>query len=185
MEGAVDYGKDLAMSTGPTRWIWSSENCVLRPMKRDLDRCRKHLVDGEVYHLEPIDEVQAGIDKAYHITMREAWKNLPEELSLKFPSSDDFRKHCLCACGFATTRRVGPFASVKAARDAIGAFSASAAQIELDGAFVVVTTPMSQAMRGDMTREERWRSYRETQDLAAALVGVTPKQLEDNAERAA
>ena len=163
-------------------WFWDGE--AMRPARRFVDKARELYVIDDRYVFEAVEEAQSDRDKAYHAFIREAWTQLPEDLGSQFPSPTDFRRHLLIACGFATTKRL-MFASVVAAQDAIGILGSLAAEVEVKGAVVIVKTPMSQKLRGGMPKEERMRSYQETQDLAASLVGVTPEDLRRNTARAA
>ena len=163
-------------------WFWDGD--AMRPARRFVAKARETFKLDERYVLEAVEEEQSARDMAYHAYIREAWAQLPEQLSAQFPSPTDFRRHLLIACGFATTRRL-QFASVQAAQEAIGVLGSLAAEIEVRGAVVTVKTPMSQKLRGGMPKAERLRSYQETQDLAAALIGARPDQVEQNAREAA
>lgn len=168
--------------SAPALWQWDGE--ALHPLPRFQAQCDRELVVGARYLMEPIDEVQSARDRAYFAAIREAWSNLPEGLAEQFPSPNDFRRHLLVACGFCTTKRLR-FASAQAAMEALPVFAGLAALVEVQGAVVVVKTPMSQKLRGGMEKADRLRSYQETQDLAAAMIGVSAEDVERNVEQAA
>ena len=161
---------------------WDGE--VARPLRRFEAQAARELVIGEVYLFEPVEEAQSARDRAYHAAIREAWTNLPEHIAEEFPNPTDFRKYLLVKAGFCTTTRL-PFASARAAIDALPLLRYDGAVVQVAGAVVTVRRPMSQKLRGGMSKEERHRSYQETQDLAASMIGVSQNDLASNAARAA
>lgn len=159
---------------------WDGE--AFRPARRFENYCDSQFVVGERYSIEVIDQVQAGRDKAYHASLREAWKNLPDQFDGQFPHPDDFRAYCLIKCGFCTISRIA-CASPKAASEALPTIQPEGFCItHVEGAVITVIKPLSQKMRGGMSKEDRLRSYTETLNFAAGLVGVKSEELETNAE---
>lgn len=153
-----------------------------RPARRFQNYCDSQFVVGERYVIEVIDEAQSGRDRAYHASLREAWKNLPEEFDGQFPHPDDFRAYCLIKCGFCTIARIA-CASPKAASEALPTIRPEGFCItHVEGAIITVIKPLSQKMRVGMTKEDRLKSYADTLTYAAELVGVKPEDLAKNSE---
>lgn len=64
-------------------------------------RCEENFVAQEVYRIEFRDERSAVSHRHYFACIHEAWRNLPEALANRFPSSEDLRGHALIKAGYA------------------------------------------------------------------------------------
>jgi hypothetical protein len=68
--------------------------------------CDKDLVIGEVLTWEHVKERSLKSHSHYFAAVHDAWLNLPESISVEFPSSESLRKYCLIKAGYCTIKKV-------------------------------------------------------------------------------
>jgi hypothetical protein len=161
--------------------IWTGASFV--PEARDMHYCQFMFGAGEVLVLDPEQERDMNSHRHYFAQLHEAWKNLPEELEKTFPTEDIFRKKLLIKAGF--------FFMEETVCDSLRQAAITVAfAAPLDPSVIIISsgnvvrkyTAMSQSIAA-MGREEFQKSKWAVLDLAASLIHVTPKQLEQHAQR--
>ena len=168
----------------PILFVWTDDG-VMRPLDRFLPRCDKQFVVGEVYRLGVEEERSMASHRQYFASINEAWKNLPDLLSRRFPTPEKLRKWCLVECGYATEQFMVCRNDVEAARWAalLGKMNEDAI-IETKGNTIKVSIAKSQSVR-HMNKEEFQASKVAVLDKLAETIGVTTEELTQNAGRAA
>lgn len=168
-------------SGAPLYFQWNGEAMVpLRPKQAD----RQYTV-GETYRLGVIEERSHNSHAHFFASLHEAYKNLPEAVSDRFPDEDHFRKHCLIDAGFYDERSFQCASRAEAVR--LAAFLTpinSYARIVVHGSLVIERTAKSQSMRA-MGKADFQRSKVAVLEIASALVGTSIATLEQNVGRAA
>ena len=141
--------------------------------------------------LEPVVDRNMRFHNACFAALHDAWMNLPEKVSARWPSEEHFRKWLLCnkseffdekehmlpneesAHAFAAHVRLdSPYASIYGPRPTLRGF------------LVIVRRPRSQAVR-NMKPSDFKESMNQILDAAAEFVGVKRGELMKNAGRAA
>jgi len=165
----------------PIRFTWDGEAMVPK-YPRLADR---HYVVGEEYSLAPHEERSAISHKHEFAWLREAWKNLPEDLAMLYPTAEHLRKRALIEAGYYDETIVD--AGSKAAALRIAAFIRPMDDFAIvfvrDG-FVIKRTAKSQSRRA-MNKAEFQASKQAIMDIVSAMVGVSAETLQQNAAKAA
>lgn len=164
----------------PLSFSWNGEAMIpLNPKAAD----RQYVV-GEVYRLVPQEERSRASHSHFFACINEAWKNLPEDLAERFPSSGHLRKWCLIKAGFRDERsHVCPS---KAEAQRLAAFVKPMDDLSVvlvNEATVTVFTAKSQSVRA-MGKAEFQRSKDAVFDQLAALIGTDPATLKNAAKAA-
>lgn len=140
---------------------------------------------GETYTLVPHEERSANSHRHYFASVREAWEQLPEDVSRHFPTPEHLRKHALIQTGFRDERSIVCASKSEARR--VAAFVSPMddyAAVVIHEAMVVVMTAKSQNLKA-MDR----RTFADSKDKVLALldemVGVSAGMLSHEAGRAA
>ena len=154
---------------------WDGEHMVpLHPRLAD----RQYVV-GEIYRLDHVEDRSRASHSHFFAALQEAWSNLPEDLSERFPTSDHLRRYALVHCGYRDERSI-----VCASQAEAGRFAAFVkpmddfAVVSVNRNVVVVMTAKSQSMKA-MGKAEFQRSKDTVLDFVAKLIGVSQRQLED------
>mgnify|MGYP003655807797 CR=1 FL=1 len=84
----------------PIGFTWNGE-ALIPKMPRLAD---KHLVVGEDYRMVPHEERSMPSHNHYFVSLEEAWNNLSEDATLRFPTVVHFRKFCLIRAGYRDER---------------------------------------------------------------------------------
>lgn len=145
----------------------------------------KHLVVGESYMMVPHEERSAVSHKHEFAWLREAWKNLPEDIAMEYPTPDHLRKRALIQAGYYDETIVD--AGSKAAALRIAAFIRPMddfALVFVRDQFVIRRTAKSQSRRA-MKKAEFQASKTAIMEIISELIGVTPDTLQANTARAA
>lgn len=171
------------MADAPIIYEWNGDAMV--PIARLKAQADRQFVEHVRYRLVEEDERSEVSHRHYFAALREAWQNLPEELTAEFPSTEHMRKKLLIRCGFATERQVVCETEAEARRlEAAVVPMDEYAIVQRQGCIVTIWTAESQRHRAQ--RNRRFQNAKTAVlDAAAALVGVTVDQLYKNAGRSA
>ena len=171
------------MRRRPIRVIWTGASFV--PEGREMNYCQNMFGSGEVFVVDPEQERDMNSHKHYFAQLKEAWRNLPEDLDGEYPDEEIFRKKLLIKAGYYnedetvcdTPERAFVIAAFMAPLD-------RSAVITVHGNVIRKYVARSQSVQA-MGRAEFQQSKWAVLDLAASLISVTPKELEKNAGKSA
>jgi hypothetical protein len=169
------------MANLPLLFTWDGEAMWPRPaFRREADR---QFVVGQTYRLVEAEDRSANSHAHQFAAVNEAWKNLPERLSVEFPTAEHLRKRALIETGFYHETRldVGSQEAAVAVATTLRAKDAFA-WIVVRGGLVVMREAKSQK-RTEMDKAEFQASKDAVLAWVAQLIGVDPEQL--SAARAA
>lgn len=167
--------------TAPIRFAWDGEAMVPRsPQIAD-----KTFVVGEVYPLIVHEDRSTSSHNHYFASVAEAWRNLPEGVSERFPTAEHLRKRALIDCGYydeeiidCGSNKVAPnVAAVIRKKDDF-------AVIYVRDQFVIIHTAKSQSRKA-MGAKDFQKSKQDVLDLLATMTGTTPQTLTQEAGKAA
>ena len=165
----------------PLTFTWDGEAMVPKsPRMAD-----KLYVVGEEYRLAPHEERSINAHNHYFACLTESWRNLPEDLAMRFQSVEHLRKWALVKAGYRDERSIACSSKAEALR--LGAFIRPMddfAVVVVNEATVTVMTAKSQSMRA-MGRAEFTDSKQKVLDVVASMIGVSSKTLAENSGRAA
>lgn len=165
----------------PLEMLWDGESFIPK-IPRLAD---KHYVVGETYRLVPHEDRSMRSHRYYFASVNEAWKNLPEHLAERFPTSEHLRKYALIKAGFHDSREHVAASKAEAVR--LAAFIRPMdeyAVVVVSEAVVTVYTAKSQSTRA-MGKKGFRASADAVLDILSAMIGTTPDTLAGNAGRAA
>jgi len=169
--------------SAPLYYSWDGDS--FRPLLRFAARARKEFVIGEKYPLVIHEERSDASHKQYFAAIHEGWKNLPESVAHRWPSSEHLRKWCLVRAGFADEQHTVCTSDEQATE--IAAFVRPLdgyAVITVRGPIVTVYRAKSQSRRS-MNKADFQASKQAVLDLISDLVGVDAETLSANAGAAA
>lgn len=172
------------MTAAPITFAWTDDGTMV-PLARFRRTCDRAFAVGETYPLVVQEERSRVSHAHYFASVTEAWKNLPEAIAERFPSSEHLRKWALIKAGYFHERSVA-CASPEEARK-VAAFVRPMdeyAVVSVSGDVVRVYTAKSQSVRA-MPKEEFQRSKTAVLEILSGLVGVSAGTLQDEAGRAA
>jgi hypothetical protein len=147
--------------------------------------CDKRFTVGEVYRLEEISERNMASHRHFFASIAEAWQNLPDYMSERFPTSEHLRRYALVKSGFCDQRTI--VCSSKAEAQRMAAFVRPMdefAVVTANESVVTVYTAKSQSVRA-MGKADFERSKTAVLEYVASLIHVNPDVLSQNAGRAA
>ena len=171
------------MDRRPIRAVWNG--VAFLPDVQERSYCKHWFKVGEVFVIDPQQERDMNSHRHYFAQLKSSWMNLPEKLMHKYPTEEIFRKKLLIETGYFNESEVVCDTDRDAAT--VAAFMAPldpAATIVVHGNVIKTYVAKSQNLTA-MSREEFQQSKWAVLDAAAALIDVTPKQLERNAGREA
>lgn len=157
----------------PMRWTGDSFTPLNGWWQKESDRL---FVVGEVYRMAAEDEHSDAARGAFFATVRELWKNLPENLSATYSSPDALRKRALIKTGWADRKAVvfdTDEAAIKAAA-LVKTMDDFAVVTQVMG-IVTVYTAKSQSKK-TMKKEEFNRSSEDVLRVLSKLIGVSTDQ---------
>lgn len=169
--------------SAPVYFTWDGES--MAPMPRFAKLCDKQYVVGETYCLVPHEDRSANSHRHYFASLRNAWLNIPEDLTERFPTSEHLRKFALIKAGYADQRQFVCGSKAEALR--LSTFLSpmdSYAVVTVQNAVVNVFTAQSQSTKA-MGRKEFAESKNRVLDIVAGLIEVAPQTLSAEAGRAA
>ncbi|MEJ0093301.1 MAG: hypothetical protein WDN46_17500 [Methylocella sp.] len=166
-------------------WRWDGDALTPFSARGRLD-ADKELVIGETYKLAVVENVSQASRGHYFASLKEVWRNLPENRAEQFPTPEHLRKYALIKCGYADSRqfvaRTG--AEARELQMFVRPSNDEYALILVDRCVVTIWTAQSQSERA-MGKKAFNESKNAVLDYAQSLIGVTRKELEENAGRAA
>jgi len=171
------------MTFAPLNCRWTGDAFV--PIGRHAGEATQRCVIGQIYRLSEVSERSDATHNHYFAVVKEAWQNLPESMAERFDSPEKLRKYALIKCGYADQRQI--VCASKAEAQRLAAFIRPMDEYAIvlaQEAVVTVFTAQSQSYRA-MGKAEFAESKNKVLDYVAALVGVQPAELEQNAGRAA
>ena len=135
--------------------------------------------------IDPEQERDMNSHRHYFVQLKEVWETLPEKLQKKYPTKDIFRAKLLIEAGYFHESET----VCDTPRDAVtvAAFMAPldpAAVITVRGNVIKKYVAESQSVAA-MGKERFQKSKWAVLELAASLIEVTPKKLEQNAGKSA
>lgn len=140
---------------------------------------------GESYLLVEHQERSATSHNHYFAAVHEAWKNLPENLAGRFPTSDHLRKRALVDAGYCDEEVIDCHSKEVAATVAATIRKHDDfAVIFIRGDLVIVRTAKSQKASA-MDKKTFQESKQAVLDIVAEMIGVDPKTLSAEAGKAA
>jgi hypothetical protein len=159
---------------------WNAEQSVMVPLRKAY--ADRTFVDGEEYRLGIIEERSAASHSHFFAALNDAWMNLNEEDSIRFPSVDILRSHALIKTGFSQSQEYICNSKAEAVRLAsflqrLDDYSV----VVVSGSAVQRMVARSQAYRS-MGKAEFEASKQAVLDYVAGMIGVTTKSLKENAE---
>ncbi len=173
------------MSDIALHWKWDGES--MSPIgPRNAAEADKQFCIGETYKLAVVENVSQASRGHYFASLKEVWRNLPENRAEQFPTPEHLRKYALIKCGYADSRqfvaRTG--AEARELQMFVRPSNDEYALILVDRCVVTIWTAQSQSERA-MGKKAFNESKNAVLDYAQSLIGVTRKELEENAGRAA
>lgn len=162
------------------RYEGEGEMRSLRPKRADAE-----FVIGQTYNLVEHHDRSAASHDQFFAALNEAFLNLPEEISARFPTCEHLRKWSLIECGYADSQTFVASSAAEARRLAafikpIDEFSI----VTITGATVTRWTAKSQSYRA-MGKKEFQASKTAVLEYVSSLIGVQSGELEREAGRAA
>jgi hypothetical protein len=159
----------------PLPMQWDGE--AMRPTRGFAALADKQFVIGEVYTLEEIDPTRsAASHRHYFAAVYDAWLNLPERETERFPTAEHLRKYALIRAGYCDSREIVCTSKAEAIR--LGAFIKPMdpyALVAISGAVVRAYTAKSQS-----TKAMGKRVFQESKD---AVLGVLAGMIEVSREQ--
>ena len=154
----------------PVPFQWSGE--AMEPTRGFVALANKQFVVGEVYTLAEADLSRSQAShRHYFAAVYDAWLNLPESETERFPTSEHLRKYALIRAGYRDERSIVCSSKAEAVR--VGAFVKPMdeyAIVAISEAVVRVYTAKSQAPRA-MGR----KVFQESKD---AVLGILSDMIE-------
>jgi hypothetical protein len=155
------------------------------PLPRFHNLVNRQFVVGEQYTLIVHEERSHASHSHYFAAVSEAWRNLPDQLQMRWPSSEHLRRWALCRAGYASERNIIARNHKEAME--IGAIVRGIddyAIIKVSGDVVTVWTARSQSRKA-MNKKEFKKSKDAVLRIVSELIGVDATTLNQNAGRAA
>ena len=166
----------------PVVFTWDGETMV--PQQRFNRVCAKQYVVGETYPLIPMEARSQASHAHYFAAINEAWSNLPEDLTERFPTSEHLRKAALVKAGYADERTI--VCASKAEAQRVAAFIRpmdTYAIVVVNEATVKVFTAQSQSMKA-MGKKAFQESKDKVLEILAEQIGVQVDALSSHARAA-
>lgn len=162
----------------PQPFTWDGE--AMRPRRpRAADR---EFVVGETYVLDRWEPRSTASHNHEFAWLAEAWKNLPEPLADQFPTPEHLRKRALIDAGYYTET------IVDAGSDAAALRVAGYMRGKDGFSYVVVRGPLcvERVAKSQSRRAMKGKEFQESKtailEIVAAMIGVKPEELTNNAE---
>ena len=165
----------------PLAFDWDGEAMVPRVPKL----ADKHYVVGQSYMLVPHEDRSMRSHRYYFASINEAWKNLPEDLAERFPTSEHLRKFALIKAGYRDETSFVAASKAEAVRRA--AFVKPLddyAWVVTQENTVTVYTAKSQSTRA-MGKKAFGESKERVLDIVSQMIGTSRAALDRNAGQAA
>jgi hypothetical protein len=165
----------------PMYFTWDGEALVPRSARA----ADEQFVIGQVYRMTELEERSGNSHRHQFAWLKEAWKQLPENLAELYPSPEHLRKRALIDAGFYHEQIVDCSTDAAALRVA-SSFRArdDFLLVIVRGPAVVIREAKSQSARR-MDHKEFQASKTGLMEVISAMIGVTPEQLTQESGRAA
>jgi hypothetical protein len=164
------------MNLRPVPMQWDGE--VMRPTRGFAALADKQFVVGEVYTLDSADPSRSmASHRHFFAAVYDAWLNLPEHDSARYPTADHLRKYALIRAGYRDERSIVCSSRAEAVR--VGAFVKPMddfAVVAVSEAVVRVYTAKSQSPRA-MGRKVFQESKDAVLAILAGMIDVSREQL--------
>jgi hypothetical protein len=155
-------------------YTWDGE--ALRPMRPKL--CDKELVIGALYFMEAKEVRSEAAHRSYFASIRDAWLNLPEDETDRFPTPESLRKYALIKTGYCKKRDIVCANNAQAiALVAVISDLDAYSLVTVSERVVSVWTAESQSYKA-MGKKRFNESQNAVRDYCASLIGVAPEELE-------
>lgn len=155
---------------------WNGD--AFEPHPRFRRFCDATFVIGELYNLVEEELASDRSRRFFFASVREAWKNLPDELADVYPTDVALRKKALIATGWREERMF--VAPSKAEARRLAAFMApidTDSVVDVNECVVRIWTARSQKRRA-MNKQEFRKSVDDVLGFCAGLIGVEKSELE-------
>lgn len=171
------------MTFAPLLCEWTGE--AFRPLGRYATEADRQLVVGERHKITEWSDRSDATHRHEFAWLREAWQNLPESIADLYPSPEHLRKRALIQAGYFNEMVIDAGSNAAAIRVSRGFMAHDEFCVAVvRGSIVAVRTAKSQSRRS-MDRKEFQASKTAIMEIVSQLLGVSPADLEHNAERAA
>lgn len=164
---------------------WTGREFV--PARRFIERAEREFIIGPAYWLNIEAERTEKSHKHEFAWLREAWKQIPDDLAEAYPTSEHLRKRALIQAGFFDEQIIDAGSNAAALRVAQGIRAIPGedfSMVFVRGVFVIIRRAKSQAKRA-MNAAEFQRSKTAVLEIVSELIGTDPATLQANAGRAA
>jgi hypothetical protein len=160
----------------PIYYAWNGD--VMVPLPRFKHRCDQQFTVDKVYRLVEEAERSWASHDHFFAVLTEGWRNLPEDLSSRFPTVESLRKWSLIKSGYAdvNTSVYETASDAKMAAMTCGRYTTKHAIIIVKGRVVTVYTAKSQSVRA-MDKATFQASKTAVLDIVASMIGVTTEAL--------
>lgn len=189
------------MTIHPVTFVWRDVDVVdehgevrsrkaMVPLPRFGNICGRQFHDGEEYSLVPLEERSMASHKAYFAQIGEAFKNLPEKWTTKFPTSEHLRHwalietHWCDQTDFVCPDELFLKRMIAFHRKNVPYARMTFAPVEGGGFLFCIKIAKSQSMAA-MKKDAFESSKRDVLDLLSGMIGVSTATLKKEAGRAA
>jgi hypothetical protein len=165
----------------PMPFVWRAG--AMWPDPRFAQLAKRQFADGARYVLEPHDEVSHAERGHYFASVNDAWKNLSDEATARYPTPNHLRKWALVKAGWrkenftvcdSDDRALHLAAFVRNLDDA----AVVVVEKNVVRTYVARTQKIGPPEQGYMTRDEWKRSKQDVLDILSGTIGVSRKALE-------
>jgi hypothetical protein len=166
------------MAKGPRPVFDYEGDGLFRAEKRFHWQCDQDYVVGLKYRMDVIEERSVNSHSHFFAAVTEAWNNLPEDQTGRFPSPEHLRKWALIQCNYChTAHKV--FSTKQDSLTAAAMLRAADrySVITVSDNILTVYTAESQSYKA-MGKERFQQSKEKVLELLASMIQVTPKQLQ-------
>ncbi len=161
--------------SAPMYFQWNGEAMVPRSA-RAADEA---FVIGQYYRMAEVEERSEISHRHEFAFLREAWKNLPDNLAPLYPSPEHLRKRALIASGWYNEQVVDAGSNAVAIRMAsIARGYDEFALISVSDNLVVIRTAKSQSRKA-MNKQDWQASKTAILETVSEMLGVDPEQLQN------
>ena len=173
------------MNSGPIPYIWNDGS--LTPKNHYwLAQAEERFTEGKSYTMDEWQERSRASHNQFFAAIHDAWLNLPELETERFPTDEHLRKYALIKVGYRDERTI--VAASKAEAQRLATFVKPMdeyAIVTVKEAVIVVYTAKSQSMKA-MGKDAFQKSKQDVLDILESMVGVKPGlQLTAPAEKGA
>lgn len=172
----------------PIVFTWTGS--AMEPLRRFHNRCSTMFDLGKRYALVETEERSRRSHQHYFAAVHEAWQNLPEHLSGRFPTSEHLRKWALIKCNYVNITQIATANNGEALKvEKLMQKSDPYAAVDISDNVVTIGTPQSQKVKrgenGGMDAKTFQKSKQDVLDFLQEMIGVEAGDLEANAGQAA